>query len=551
MSNLTTRKIVLGMLMVLVLAFSVQGIAEALTFSTSKTGDLETKAPNEQFTIRFSVSLKGNTAIRNNDGDLVTDNGTTLIDSSGYQLNSDGNRINADEGDDPPTAGNIPINSSGFRLDSDGNRVTTHIDKDDDSVVDSGETFYTLVDDQGVEDTVDSSGYSVNADGDRETPLNKPTPAKQFKVSDAVRYHYNSEAIKVDVEGNARIVKVGSRIVNIPTTLNMYERSHAMYNGAAEHEKLSGSVSLVLEPTGTNGGVVEVTVTDETPTSDAPTNGKSNPITFTLYSVKYQSNITDSTTTLVGDGVEYAFDNDVRPLGTYFTFAQDAEAQVHYSIDGSGSLLIRQDYTDGSPTSVKTASKTLSTSSSAPVFIDMKRGTNKVTTWVSGGTPKTMVFIYQGTTPAKYPEIEITQGNNQVGANGGQLEEPLGVKVTDGNRRPLSGVAVKFDTTGAAANFIPVPDTRVYITGSGTTLALVDTLTQPLNDETYPATSTLPGKKTTPVFVQTDRSGVAKVYYELDSITTQTITASLEGADFTVNTKFTARVGTTGSDESC
>ena len=33
--------------MALVLTFSVQGIAEALTFSTSKTGDLETKAPNE------------------------------------------------------------------------------------------------------------------------------------------------------------------------------------------------------------------------------------------------------------------------------------------------------------------------------------------------------------------------------------------------------------------------------------------------------------------------------------------------------------------------
>ena len=64
MNNLTTRKIVLGMLMALVLAFSVQGIADALTFSTSRSGDLETKAPNETFTIRFSVSLKGNTAIR-------------------------------------------------------------------------------------------------------------------------------------------------------------------------------------------------------------------------------------------------------------------------------------------------------------------------------------------------------------------------------------------------------------------------------------------------------------------------------------------------------
>ena len=31
MNNLTTRKIVLGLLMVLVLAFSVQGIADALT----------------------------------------------------------------------------------------------------------------------------------------------------------------------------------------------------------------------------------------------------------------------------------------------------------------------------------------------------------------------------------------------------------------------------------------------------------------------------------------------------------------------------------------
>ena len=72
MNNLTTRKIVLGLLMALVLTFSVQGIADALTFGTSRSGDLETKAPNEKFTIRFSVSLKGNTAIKVA-GDLVKD----------------------------------------------------------------------------------------------------------------------------------------------------------------------------------------------------------------------------------------------------------------------------------------------------------------------------------------------------------------------------------------------------------------------------------------------------------------------------------------------
>ena len=58
MSNLTTRKIVLGMLMTLVLAFSVQGIADALTFSTSRSGDLATESPTpNDFDIRFSVSL--------------------------------------------------------------------------------------------------------------------------------------------------------------------------------------------------------------------------------------------------------------------------------------------------------------------------------------------------------------------------------------------------------------------------------------------------------------------------------------------------------------
>ena len=44
MNNLTTRKIVLGMLLVLVLAFSVQGIADAADLPLSKTsGDLQTK----------------------------------------------------------------------------------------------------------------------------------------------------------------------------------------------------------------------------------------------------------------------------------------------------------------------------------------------------------------------------------------------------------------------------------------------------------------------------------------------------------------------------
>ena len=93
MKNLMTRKLVLGMLMTLVLAFSVQGIADALTFGTSRSGDLATELPvPNDFTIRFSVTPKGNTNIENANGDRV-DEAENLINSSGYYINADGDYV--------------------------------------------------------------------------------------------------------------------------------------------------------------------------------------------------------------------------------------------------------------------------------------------------------------------------------------------------------------------------------------------------------------------------------------------------------------------------
>ena len=58
MNNLTTRKIVLGILMTLVLAFSVQGIADALTFGTTRTNDLQTIVRGGTFNVTFAVNLE-------------------------------------------------------------------------------------------------------------------------------------------------------------------------------------------------------------------------------------------------------------------------------------------------------------------------------------------------------------------------------------------------------------------------------------------------------------------------------------------------------------
>ena len=87
MNNLTTRKIVLGMLMSLVLAFSVQGIADAADLPLSKTsGDLETHSVNDPFDISFTVGIRSNTtAIYNEMSRLVSETGA-LIDSQGYQV---------------------------------------------------------------------------------------------------------------------------------------------------------------------------------------------------------------------------------------------------------------------------------------------------------------------------------------------------------------------------------------------------------------------------------------------------------------------------------
>ena len=82
MNNLTTRKIVLGILMTLVLAFSVQGVCEALTVSaTSDTTQI--KEPNDvPFELQFSVDLTRSTDI--NDFNVNSRHTTASVADIGY-----------------------------------------------------------------------------------------------------------------------------------------------------------------------------------------------------------------------------------------------------------------------------------------------------------------------------------------------------------------------------------------------------------------------------------------------------------------------------------
>ena len=96
MSNLTTRKIVLGLLMALVLAFSVQGIADAgvtlsKSSSTSTSGDFQTEIKGRRLSKPFVFTVgRVNKAVED---DPSTSNVIEFADADTIGINPSGGTI--------------------------------------------------------------------------------------------------------------------------------------------------------------------------------------------------------------------------------------------------------------------------------------------------------------------------------------------------------------------------------------------------------------------------------------------------------------------------
>ena len=309
-----------------------------------------------------------------------------------------------------------------------------------------------------------------------------------------------------------------------------------MKNSVNEDKLSSGTTSLTY--TASQVGTYDITITDTTDAADRPVNA-ARPLQFRVFVVKDIGAVQNTATTFDTDdtGVQYGYDtqdwqlNDADTDDTgdsYFDFGT-TDAPVQYSVKGSGNLYLKL----GDRTTTRT--KSLFTSSDAPVYLQMSRGTNKVTTYVAGNPGKTAIFIFSGTTSDKFPDIEITGVNNQVGVTSGRLEDPLVVKVTDGNNRPVPGVAVAFASTQNGSMFIPVSGTSVY-----TTTTDVDLIDEDRTDRITLATSTRPTPSES-LWVQTDSSGVAQVYYQLSSTAgDHQATASLQGSPVSISETFDA-----------
>ena len=509
MKNLMTRKIVLGLLMVLVLAFGVQDTAEALKFNTkTRTGDLQTVLPGADIKITFSVTRNADSTLIQRGGsyyaqsNAVDENGTDrpghLLDNSGYLIRANGNRLNS--------TGNA-IDGSGYLLDENGDRQTDN--DDNDQRAPAGERSYV-------------------------------------KVPDKYRYYFNEETVQIAatvLTGTATIKEVGSFDITPSATIQMSElegtRTGTTGNFISRSPKLSGSHVLTLSASAAS--VVTVTITDATPTEDSSSAAPYVPTTvtyqFEVYVVNFDADVTTAAFgfddgVVVDPSLRATARSDQRDLPIDFNVTGSTPSSnipLEFKVEGGGQVYVYK-------TSRRTGSSgtTLSTSSEANVYLDMRGNSNKVTAWVSGTNPsvtgKSIIYIHG------FAQLEITEGDGQTGAPGGRLEGPLGVKVTDSRNRPIRyPLIVSFPATSTDSNgsFIPFPGTTLLVSGEKT-----------------PATSISPTTAASHE-VYTDQSSIAKIYYQLNSSgltagTSYSIEPGLKHAS-SVTTKFTFTAGTTGS----
>ena len=483
-TKLFTKNTYLGLLVAFVLALGVQGTADAISRLTRSSGDLQTVTAGHTYQIQFSVTLQSPTRTSTHTNYAQT------------------------------PAGNVD--------------ATAVADK-------RNKTTYYL-DDYDPDNDATARGYQSEA-----------------QVTYDTAHDYEQESIAIALTGGGAIQKVGSSDVPIDEQtagFSMYESTHNDYSTTSDpHQRLSTSVTLTLTAP-TPAAPVTITIT---PTTDGPTSV--NPLTFTVYVVG-ALNPTGTTAVLAStNGVQRVSDQQDLRISEHFTFNPAANQPVYYTVEGSGRLYVSP-APDGSPSPVsdrKTSpTNNLYTSSSAPVFLDTNGGSSKVTAYIAGsGVAAKVLYIFSGGRINEQPQIEVRSGDGQTGAPRGQLDDYFEVRVTDGRRRPVSGLPVTFSSSPSGAMFIPVPGTRVYTNDESTDPPTDDPPDAASIDAKSPTTieATATRPKVAPTHdVQTDRNGMAKIYYQLSSTSgVHTVTATAHGiginAILSATASTTARAG--------
>ena len=282
MNNLTTRKIVLGLLMTLVLAFSVQGTADAVSVSVSanipgsapRVSTIEVRS-GQEFEITLTVGLQGRTRIRNSAGKYM-DDGTfssdvNLVDSSGYIINENGHR----------TLDSAGQNYVGDQGDTDTGYPLMVRDTNGAYISPTGKYFSN-----SSRSVYDSAGFPVypyrakaaGVTADRKSQA-KALAIHWTKVEPQKKlYYYDEEQITVTPTATDPTINPTATTDNLSTDIMLSLENGLSVSGTALTEAISGEPksaydltrSVTLICTATEDGFIGVRNT--TPKSDYPPN---------------------------------------------------------------------------------------------------------------------------------------------------------------------------------------------------------------------------------------------------------------------------------------
>ena len=477
MNTLITRKIVFSILMSLVLAFSVQGTADALTL-TRVSDQYQSKRLGSSFEITFSVGLTSPTVAYDSERRRVSDHNDQSspsaeigrIDSQGYRVTYvEGTAYRNTSGSVTGFVGPRPS----YATDAQGNTLPTSQQS-----IAAAAPFYV---DTG-RNVVDSQKRPVYLRTGAGVRASTGVPADPYKyeraqldptapIVEADRFDFNEESISIASEPSANITITDKRDGQPAAT--MVETN--------PFAQLRTRVTLDCKVTAV--GRYVITITDTTPDEDfpagkVPTNKQSR--MFTLYVTDQSPALTAGTNTITATAGITRVDTglDKEPVSSRFTIAPpEGNVQVRYRVvEGSGTLYVgNEERTQGDPTTDLTIHQ------ATEVWINTNKTNNKVTATLQGGDPNvnsfraSVVFEYTGTDRRTTTTSGNTSGNTgntpqlrtpslSISESGTGTTRSVTVTATNAQGAAVPGLAVTLSGTALSAPQSVVSGTPTTIT---------------------------------------------------------------------------------------
>ena len=520
MKNLMTRKLLFGMLMVLVLAFSVQGIADALTFRdhSSSDGDLRTASETQEFTVKFSVSLKSNTTIKDVNGNLI-DEDDNRIDSAGYFVELTDHDDNVDTPDrlvrTPVGAADQTDSAKRYHYNQEQVTVTVtggaNITKVGNNTIPAGATKVLM--ETGVDDARLSSSITLtlsaataaeititiedttptddlpNGTADQDADLKftvfvvddraPDTDDAEWGFSGLTENYRNGGTDFTDEAitnaSTSADVRVEYSVIEGPGRLYVQKvRDNITYRGSAATTLSTSSAAEVRLDMNSGTSKVRASISGVAPVTgififgypDVAITGGNNQEGVT------NGRLEQPLVVRITDGKGKAISGlaaDFGPAASGTMFIPVLGTVVY--VDNQGVLV--DAFTDADDTETATSSRPepgadilVQTDSRGEAKTYFQLGTSDANFNVSAGGSSIVGDLFRQTivTTAGIPSIEIFSGNNQRADSSGNVEDELVVKVTNrGNR--LSGTPVTFTANrGILTNTVPPGDAESNVT---------------------------------------------------------------------------------------